>query len=175
MHHRPLLCHFERCKVSLTIPIDRIRGTPRFRKSRSPSLTHQVSLSKSHSASLTHTPFALSQAVHRAYRYGQCREVWVYRLISEGLEDKIYRKQVVKLQLSGRVLDDLTHDSHFTLNELKDFWSPLAPSKGEGFCTGAMVNPLHTHPLPPYPQPRAYPPLARPRPLPPPLLPLPPS
>ena len=99
----------------------------------------------------------------------------MYRLISEGLEDKIYRKQVVKLQLSGRVLDDLTHDSHFTLNELKDFWSPLAPSKGEGFCTGAMVNPLHTHPLPPYPQPRAYPPLARPRPLPPPLLPLPPS
>lgn len=50
-------------------------------------------------------PFA-PQAVYRAYRYGQSRPVFVYRLISEGLEQCMYRQQVVKLQLAGRVLDE---------------------------------------------------------------------
>ena len=43
------------------------------------------------------------QAVHRAYRYGQRRPVFVYRLISEGFEECLYRQQVSKLQLAGRV------------------------------------------------------------------------
>ena len=33
------------------------------------------------------------QAVHRAYRYGQSRPVYIYRLIAEGLEQCLYRQQ----------------------------------------------------------------------------------
>ena len=35
-----------------------------------------------------------TQAVYRAYRYGQTRPVYVYRLIAEGFEQCMYRQQV---------------------------------------------------------------------------------
>ena len=75
-----------------------------------------------------------TQAVFRAYRYGQEKEVVVYRLISEGFEQKIYRQQIVKLQLAGRVLDDQLHEAAFTQEELKDLWRPvhLAPQLPSG-------------------------------------------
>jgi len=38
------------------------------------------------------------QALHRAYRYGQRRPVFVYRLIAEGFEECMYRQQVVELR-----------------------------------------------------------------------------
>ena len=66
-----------------------------------------------------------TQAVFRAYRYGQTKPVFVYRLIAEGFEQCLYRQQVVKLQLAGRVLDEQTHDSTFTKEELKDLWRPI--------------------------------------------------
>ena len=31
--------------------------------------------------------------MHRAYRYGQSRPVYIYRLIAEGLEQCLYRQQ----------------------------------------------------------------------------------
>ena len=37
------------------------------------------------------------QAVFRAYRYGQRRTVYVYRLIAQGFEECLYRQQVVEL------------------------------------------------------------------------------
>ena len=42
------------------------------------------------------------QAVFRAYRYGQRRTVYVYRLIAQGFEECLYRQQVVELQLAGQ-------------------------------------------------------------------------
>ena len=67
-----------------------------------------------------------TQAVFRAYRYGQTRPVFVYRLIAEGFEQCLYRQQVVKLQLAGRVLDEQTHDAQFSQDELKNLWRPIA-------------------------------------------------
>ena len=63
-----------------------------------------------------------TQAVYRAYRYGQSRPVYVYRLISEGFEQCMYRQQVVKLQLAGRVLDEQTLEATYSHEELKDLW-----------------------------------------------------
>ena len=38
-----------------------------------------------------------SQAIYRVYRYGQEKNVFVYRLLSAGsMEEKIYKKQVTK-------------------------------------------------------------------------------
>ena len=41
--------------------------------------------------------FILFQAIYRVYRYGQEKNVFVYRLLSSGsMEEKIYKKQVTK-------------------------------------------------------------------------------
>ena len=58
-----------------------------------------------------------TQAVFRSYRYGQTKPVFVYRFISEGIEQCLYRQQVVKLQLAGRVLDEQMHEAAFTQEE----------------------------------------------------------
>ena len=50
--------------------------------------------------------------------------MFIYRLICEGFEEVMYRQQVVKLQLAGRVLDEAANDAQFTRDELK------APSRG---------------------------------------------
>lgn len=47
------------------------------------------------------------QAISRAYRYGQSRNVFVYRLMASAtMEEKIYRRQVNKQMLSSRVIDN---------------------------------------------------------------------
>ena len=55
------------------------------------------------------------QAIYRSYRYGQKKDVFVYRLLSRGsMEEKIYRTQVTKLQLAARVIDAHTPKATYT-------------------------------------------------------------
>jgi len=68
------------------------------------------------------------QAVYRVYRYGQTRPVYVYRLIAEGFEECMYKQQVVKLQLAGRVVDEQSIESVFSEHELKAWRHPLPPA-----------------------------------------------
>ena len=83
-------------------------------------------------------PATDTQAVYRAYRYGQTRPVFVYRFIAEGFEQCLYRQQIVKLQLAGRVLDEQSHEAQFSHSELKDLWKeiplplPVPPSAHAG-------------------------------------------
>ena len=43
----------------------------------------------------------------RVYRYGQRKPCYIYRLLLAGtMEEKIYKKQIVKQILSARVIDD---------------------------------------------------------------------
>ena len=70
-------------------------------------------------------PAVDTQAVFRSYRYGQTRPVYVYRFIAEGFEQCLYRQQVVKLQLAGRVLDEQNHEAQFNHQELKDLWREI--------------------------------------------------
>jgi transcriptional regulator ATRX len=58
------------------------------------------------------------QAIYRAYRYGQTKNVFVYRLLAAGtMEEKIYKKQINKQAMSARIIDAQMPDNHFTMEE----------------------------------------------------------
>lgn len=58
------------------------------------------------------------QAIYRAYRYGQTKNVFVYRLLAAGtMEEKIYKKQINKMTRSARIIDAQMPDNHFTMEE----------------------------------------------------------
>merc|ERR1719343_520200 len=65
-------------------------------------------------------PATDAQAVDRAFRIGQNREVRVYRLIMSGLiEDKMFRLQVFKMGLTKAALGEGQQHSYFTAREIK--------------------------------------------------------
>ncbi|RYH31189.1 hypothetical protein EON65_03225 [archaeon] len=58
------------------------------------------------------------QAIYRAYRFGQKKSVFVYRLVAAGsMEERIYKRQVTKQTLAARVVDGQMPDNHFSAQE----------------------------------------------------------
>lgn len=58
------------------------------------------------------------QAIYRAYRVGQHRDVFIYRLVSSGtMEEKMYKKQVSKMARANRVVDAQMPSNAFTEKE----------------------------------------------------------
>jgi hypothetical protein len=74
------------------------------------------------------TPAEDSQAVDRAYRIGQTRKVFVYRMITAGtVEEKMYEKQVHKDGIRRAVFtEDTTVERHFDKDDLRKLFN-LAP------------------------------------------------
>lgn len=68
-------------------------------------------------------PATDNQAVDRAYRIGQTKNVIVYRLITcSTIEEKIYRKQIFKDALSKSATEKTNQYRYFTREELKDLF-----------------------------------------------------
>ncbi|KAI8052430.1 P-loop containing nucleoside triphosphate hydrolase protein [Syncephalis plumigaleata] len=64
------------------------------------------------------------QAVARAYRYGQVKPVYVYRLQNFGTwEDKVYKNNIHKIGLAYRVVDERNPDKHFTRKEISTYFT----------------------------------------------------
>ncbi|KAF9172190.1 hypothetical protein BGX20_006169 [Mortierella sp. AD010] len=65
------------------------------------------------------------QAIARAFRYGQERKVFVYRLQTFGTwEDKLYKTNLHKLGLSNRVVDKKNIAKTFSKTEMKSYFEP---------------------------------------------------
>ena len=65
-----------------------------------------------------------AQARERAWRFGQEREVTVYRLITAGtIEEKIYHRQIFKTSLSNKILQDPRQRRLFSQRDLRDLFT----------------------------------------------------
>jgi DNA excision repair protein ERCC-6 len=88
-----------------------------------------------------------AQARARAWRFGQEKEVTIYRLITAGtVEEKIYQRQIFKTALSNKVLQDPRQRRLFSQKDLKDLFTLKADtgsvrSGGDGLTeTGAATK-----------------------------------
>uniref|UniRef100_A0A0C9RXG4 DNA repair and recombination protein RAD54-like n=1 Tax=Fopius arisanus TaxID=64838 RepID=A0A0C9RXG4_9HYME len=76
-------------------------------------------------------PATDAQARERAWRIGQMKNVTIYRLISAGtIEEKIYHRQIFKLLLSNKVLDDPRQRRLFQTSDLSELFHLNEPIDG---------------------------------------------
>ncbi|KAI4501837.1 hypothetical protein M0802_003172 [Mischocyttarus mexicanus] len=77
-------------------------------------------------------PATDAQARERAWRIGQDKNVTIYRLITAGtIEEKIYHRQIFKLLLSNKVLDDPRQRKIFKTTDLAELFNLNEPINGE--------------------------------------------
>jgi transcriptional regulator ATRX len=73
---------------------------------------------------VTYDPTWSSQAIFRAYRFGQKKPVHVYRFVTCGtVEEKIWKRCVGKMWMARRIVDDKTPERKLNLDDLRLFVS----------------------------------------------------
>jgi DNA excision repair protein ERCC-6 len=79
-------------------------------------------------------PMTDMQSRERAWRLGQKREVTVYRLITRGtIEEKIYQRQIFKLLLSNRILENAKQKALFAESHIRELFE-----LNDGFSKGGQ-------------------------------------
>lgn len=87
-----------------------------------------------------------AQARERAWRFGQEKEVRIYRFITAGtVEEKIYHRQIFKSALSNTILQDPKQKRLFSQQQLKDLFTLKTDSGsfrdgGEGVTETGMIT-----------------------------------
>ena len=65
-----------------------------------------------------------TQAIFRIFRYGQRKPCFIYRLAGYGtMENRIYQRQVSKLSISKRVVDEKQIRRYFTSRQLEELYT----------------------------------------------------
>lgn len=82
-----------------------------------------------------------AQARERSWRFGQEREVTVYRLVIAGsVEEKIYQRQIFKQAISNSVLTNQRQRRLFSQKDLKDLFSLKADNGSIGTGAAGMTE-----------------------------------
>lgn len=99
------------------------------------------------------------QAIYRAWRYGQTKPVFAYRLMAHGtMEEKIYKRQVTKEGLAARVVDrqqvhrtiskeEMLHLFEFGDDENPDPLTAVSKENGQGSSQNTNCALKHKLPL----------------------------
>ena len=74
-------------------------------------------------ADVSFNPANDKQALFRIYRLGQERDCKIYRLVADGtMEHAIFKRQIDKMHLSHRVVDEKHCERQYTENDLKELY-----------------------------------------------------